>query len=1652
MKREGQKQEKSPRWRRVAFALSLSLSLVLTLPGLGATSVSASQPVDNLAAMPNLSLVAAAQGNCGDAGWSLGWLGCSILEGFSSFIDLLMGWVADSLEWDITPKLIEVWSNFLPIANVAFAVVFMIVIYSTATGQGLNNYSVKKILPRLVVCAVAINVSYYLCAALADLSNILGANLEHLFPGGEDYNGGDMIANAFASLGSTVALVILFICSSGAIALAILTILLALTARYAVLFLLVAISPLAMVCALLPQTEKWFKKWLTTFVQLLVVYPIFMLAWHGIRWIQFEHILYDANDLEATVAGFLVSLFLPIAPLFVILPAMKFGGGLMSKMTGGIQQGIQKSPLGNVAKKWDETNQTAFKGGLRKLSGERDASGRSTDNEMMAEAERENAVRDAANKLGVQGAYTRDLADVETSMAQAGASTGPHSYEGGDELDKINNEHDSKIYDAMRKDADNENWNRDNQAFLAGRRRWNSNKLRKAFDATTGVVTGEFSDNRAERVKSKYENEAKARKEAANQKHYNKYRDDQELDPDGVLLEGGAGATAFRAGRGFRNSFLGRGGEVAVQRAESAENQYKNAVAYDKLSGAERGDGRDGFLYRDQEMLNSVNRRGETLQEQLKTDVEHQKAMDTANTESVRLTNNRAQHAKDIQELQTNLADEADLHGVANMGTITLDAQQQANVLAKQAQNVTKQLKEASKKEVETATNRVNVEDGASQAATRILNSSTRKAESSGKTVQAQADEQASNDDVYVEEMRNAENISGTAKNVIHTKQTDSNTHDVGAGTGTGHRVAQSKVVSETADKNYETAVDKAVVEGGHLHAEGQAYRKAADIATQAADVKQQAVFTERVTRGISPITGRQDPTIEGSVGAMKRAERNKNAAENRAKGVGAGILSQDARGFYGAGQKAAADNAAAMETYAKRAEQGLESSYNQLRSTQGARAFQEQRKLNEQDFRKEEVDDTIKGQKEDQRNEEGATHVGRGRERENVSWNERLRRSAEKLGTKEGRGKTITNDSTKKALDGELGGTDYQKRRNQEAAQAAAAQNELAADAENKAKGAATRYVKKAKIRKDEGSLRTKEGATKKKVMDENGVERETDEVDTSAADVQNDIDAAKAVGKTLDEYYADNEAKNNKAEAEAREQQGLRSDETPNMTEYYNKNIADNTANTELIESQEAVETQTAQTERAEAELGTQTKERELTDDIIRNAKAAAKDEQTRQTQVGRKTNVRYAEDMKADTAGRASYTGYGNADMAINEANSIVDKEERDQQDVIIKSAERDVRQKQRLYESIENQMKKSGTVDTVSLIAALRYGANHGEQDATLKYADMATELIDNEAARAEVRAADTEHKIFDATGKIIDERGLYNALLDREIGDTTGRELSRQIQNVGFNEPSVKEALKPWAIQTQMGPNEDGTKGVISRKAHVISGRSLENISNPEDVDKDLFNNHTDIVLGKEHKTKKDPSTNKEATRKITLDDGTTMTVKDLDLPSAGNADEGGGFAVSKEEAANMVNKGIKDYRWAKDFALANDKQRSAALVMLKTEMTAAGWDNGKQIDFFRGIFAKLSPPQMESLGGNFQAFALGKGPLITADIADDSNSNIMIIEDTSSITSDNPLLSTKALIEYRDSDIAKDPTTKEEYMKLLRARGISDVPNSGGGT
>ena len=233
--------------------------------------------------------------SCGIDG-GLGWLICPVMTFVANINDAAYGAISGFL--DIKPAILssgdnsgakQGWDFFRNIANAIFAVIFLWIIFSQISNVGVSNYGIKKILPRLIIGALLVNLSYYLCQIFVDLSNILGHTLKDALESGA----GEIGANSEATgLGSEIIAKILGLTGAGlfiALAvglptlaagfLAIMTVFIILVVRQAGIILLISMSPMAFAAWLLPNTEDLFKKWMKIFRGLLLVFPIISLLY-----------------------------------------------------------------------------------------------------------------------------------------------------------------------------------------------------------------------------------------------------------------------------------------------------------------------------------------------------------------------------------------------------------------------------------------------------------------------------------------------------------------------------------------------------------------------------------------------------------------------------------------------------------------------------------------------------------------------------------------------------------------------------------------------------------------------------------------------------------------------------------------------------------------------------------------------------------------------------------------------------------------------------------------------------------------------------------------------------------------------------------------------------------------------------------------------------------------------------------------------------------------------------------------------------------------------------------------------------------------------------------------------------------------------------
>ena len=123
---------------------------------------------------------------CKDSLGVIGWLVCPVTGKIAEATDWLYNKIENILA--IKPlSMVEespihlIWKYCRGIANIVFIIFLLIVIYSQVTGLGINNYGVKRLLPKLIVAAILVNLSFHICILAVDISNIIGNSLRGVF-------------------------------------------------------------------------------------------------------------------------------------------------------------------------------------------------------------------------------------------------------------------------------------------------------------------------------------------------------------------------------------------------------------------------------------------------------------------------------------------------------------------------------------------------------------------------------------------------------------------------------------------------------------------------------------------------------------------------------------------------------------------------------------------------------------------------------------------------------------------------------------------------------------------------------------------------------------------------------------------------------------------------------------------------------------------------------------------------------------------------------------------------------------------------------------------------------------------------------------------------------------------------------------------------------------------------------------------------------------------------------------------------------------------------------------------------------------------------------------------------------------------------------
>lgn len=296
----------------------------------------------------------------------LSWIMCPLIDTLASVIDGLDHIITQYLEVatdDIfssgsatSSAYHDVWQQFRNIALGMMIIAGLIIVISQALGaEILDAYTIRKTLPKLLIAAIAISISWPLMHFLIDASNWLGFGIRRLiyypFTQGDlkatiDLNFGGGIWNILGGGGATVLGaaaggiwlllggigVILSYAATGA--LAVMIAILVLVLRQIAIIFLMLMAPLAIVMYALPNTEKFYKFWWESFSKALLMFPLiagFIAVGRVFAAVSFHNM--NGGGINAAISQ-LIGFISYFAPYFLIPLTFRFAGGFMRQLGG----------------------------------------------------------------------------------------------------------------------------------------------------------------------------------------------------------------------------------------------------------------------------------------------------------------------------------------------------------------------------------------------------------------------------------------------------------------------------------------------------------------------------------------------------------------------------------------------------------------------------------------------------------------------------------------------------------------------------------------------------------------------------------------------------------------------------------------------------------------------------------------------------------------------------------------------------------------------------------------------------------------------------------------------------------------------------------------------------------------------------------------------------------------------------------------------------------------------------------------------------------------------------------------------------------------------------------------------------------------------
>lgn len=322
----------------------------------------------------------------------LGLLMCPLMEKMNGFMDKMYTALTTKFlkiekkiyENKVDNPIHKVHSTMRDTANVMLIIMLLIVIISQASGYRVNTFGLRAMLPRLIIGAIAVNISFTLCAIMLDLctiaSNMIKQLCDEVVKGALENRpktvyiptsakdapfaaraiaNGSVIAVIVAAFAAAIifthgSVIVSMLMSILSMLISVASLLLVLMARKAMVIVFIILSPLAFACNIFPGTKRYFKMWFNAFKGTIIVYPLCSAVVYGSQMASKIMILGMQNLTSPTslkpesdgllmyIMSMIAALMVAAAPLYVVPGLVKRAMGKISQLTDGLASRLSR--------------------------------------------------------------------------------------------------------------------------------------------------------------------------------------------------------------------------------------------------------------------------------------------------------------------------------------------------------------------------------------------------------------------------------------------------------------------------------------------------------------------------------------------------------------------------------------------------------------------------------------------------------------------------------------------------------------------------------------------------------------------------------------------------------------------------------------------------------------------------------------------------------------------------------------------------------------------------------------------------------------------------------------------------------------------------------------------------------------------------------------------------------------------------------------------------------------------------------------------------------------------------------------------------------------------------------------------------------------